>query len=252
VANTQRLKGKVEYHLQRSVDLLQKGDPASALSHSDQQLKLLAKLRAAEPDNDEHLRIEASAYYNRAGILDQLGRVAQAVEAARTALERYIWLGAPAGPEQRFYATSEELGEAVRRRAQHHSGYPPYSEAEQREQLKVELLAADVRVRLARLLAKNGGTAAEAEVRALGEFALDRYASVAEVNRGYASELERIFVQVATARDTIARSHLAAEDVSGAIARWNELLAECVARLGPSHPVTINVRKTIEAVRRLT
>jgi len=230
MASTRRLKNKADYHLQRSVHGLQNGNPAAALSHSDEQLKLLARLRKAEPEEDEHLRMEASAYYNRAGILDQLGRVAQAVEAARGALERYTSLAAHAVIEQ------PQLDVV-------------WSPAAKREQMTTTLFTADVQARLARLIAKNGGS--EAEARVLGESALATYEWAAKAYPVHASELERIFIQVATARDTIARAHLAAEDLSGAIARWDELLAECVDRLGTSHPVTINVRGALEAARRL-
>lgn len=161
------------------------GDLHGALRHSERQEKAITELIGREPRELFHRFVLAGALYNRATVLDAVGRGEEAVATARRAVETYDMFdpvrGAAGGVEQQLRAMrSEDAAEVMIAHA------------------------ADARARLARLLAKYHGKAQAAAVHRHGKAAVETYQELLR----YGRETTQADVDRVTAQYKAAQEHL--------------------------------------------
>ena len=159
------------------------GDALGALRHSDLQEQAIEKLVQREPGVPIHRFFLAGVFYNRATVLDAVGRGEEAVAAARRSVELYeesdMLRGDPSSVEFLLRVTRPDLTVTEPMIAQ----------------------AADARARLARLLAKYHGKAQAAAVHRYGRAAVEIYRQLLRYGREtQQADLDRIREQYAAAK----------------------------------------------------
>jgi hypothetical protein len=178
-------------HGNKAIASLAAGRPAEAYAHSRQAIDAVAHLRTAQPDEPEHVIALAGKLYLHAAILDRLGNTAEAVVVARDALTLYRNVsGGDLDPAD----AAEFAGLATIQGA---SAGPATNPA------GIAVLTADVKARLASLIAKSEGARAASEVHRLGREALAMYERLAIRDSRYRVDLERVASQYAEARRLI-------------------------------------------------
>ncbi|OIK28677.1 hypothetical protein [Streptomyces malaysiense] len=162
-----------------AIRYLQGGHPERALASSAKALEAVRQLRQAEPDEVDHTLALASVLYNHAAFLAASGDAGEGVQAAQASLALYESL-LPHGYAERVAVL---VRRASRQAATHPQGPGP---------LEVAMWAADVKVRLCRLLAEAEGPGALAEIHRLGGAAMALYEQIAGVLPQLGEELERV------------------------------------------------------------
>jgi hypothetical protein len=169
---------------QRKFDAcIRAGDLIGALRHSDDLQWAIDGLVAREPGKRIHRFFLAGVFYNRATVLDAVGRGEEAVAAARRSVELYeesdMLRGDPSSVEFLLRVTRPDLTVTEPMIAQ----------------------AADARARLARLLAKYHGKAQAAAVHRYGRAAVEIYRQLLRYGRDtQQADLDRIREQYAAAK----------------------------------------------------
>ncbi|WP_434449988.1 hypothetical protein [Lentzea sp. E54] len=165
---------------------IRSGDAAGALRHSQQQENAITELTAREPHEKFHLFLLAGVFYNRATVLDAIGRGSDAVAAARSAVRTYTNFDPAAGSPG---AVERQLREMR-------------SDAVAAETLIAH--TADARARLARLLAKYEGRAQAEAVHRHGKAAIETYEALLR----YGDETTWADVDRVVAQYEAAKEHL--------------------------------------------
>ena len=189
-----RLVDRVNRNMTTAVRLMQSRRGAEAIRPNEAAIRDVGKLLALEPDDLEHHRMLGSLHYNGAAIYEQVGRLDMAVAQARLAILHYELLpGGRAGPEDISNAGPATFANLL--------GPAPVSVE---DALDTAAYVADVRARLARLLARHRGSAAEAEVHELGRAAVAVYERLVVSQPRRSSGLERVKTQYRDARNALA------------------------------------------------
>lgn len=153
-------------------------DVTGALRHSEREEQAISQLVTREPGEPFHKFVLAGVFYNRATVLDAIGQGAEAVAAARKAVDHYEAydpaLGAPDAVERQL-RTMRGQSDSVETLIAH---------------------AADARARLARLLAKYEGRSRADAVHHHGKAAIETYEALLRFgNETTRSDVDRIRVQ---------------------------------------------------------
>lgn len=189
-----RLIDRVNKNMNAAVRLMQSRQSEAARSHNAEAIADVMKLVTLEPDNLEHHRMLGTLYYNNAAIFEQLGRLDEAVRNARRALQEYGELpGADVTPEN-----IPMLGLLSIR-----ATFGPPA-VDPREALEAVAYVADVKARLARLLARSEGASSAAEVHELGRAAIATYEQLAKAHPQRRSDLARVQSQYEEAKRALA------------------------------------------------
>jgi hypothetical protein len=161
-------------------------DLLGALRHSDQQEQAITALIEREPDVSVHHFMLAGVLYNRSTVLDGLALGEAAITSARRSLDIYESFdpvrGAAAAVERQLRAMRSNSQEAERLIAH----------------------AADVRARLARLLAKYEGQSQAAAVHRHGKEAIATYEALVR----FGTETTQADVERIRAQYKAAQGHL--------------------------------------------
>jgi tetratricopeptide (TPR) repeat protein len=189
--NPRKLRRLADRHGNKAISYLADGRPRDAYAHSQQAIDAVAHLRAVQPHDPEHVVQLAEKLYHHAAILDELGNTVQAVAAARDALALYRDLSggdlAPADAAQLAGLAS------IHGPADPNVASPT----------EIAVMTADVKARLAGLIAKSEGPNGAAEVRRLGREALAMYERLAIRDSRYRIDLERVTGEYDQARRLI-------------------------------------------------
>jgi hypothetical protein len=173
------------------------GDGEGALRHSALQEQTITELTRREPHEPFHRFLLAGVFYNRATVLDAVGRGDDAVTAARHAVDTY--------------ATFDPVAAA------------PTAVARQLREMRSDTIAAetlirhaaDARARLARLIAKHEGKAQAAAVHRHAKAAIETYQALLRHGR----ETTQADVDRVTAQYEAAKEHLAQAQVRKPVER---------------------------------
>ncbi|MFF9404264.1 hypothetical protein ACF1B0_01850 [Streptomyces anandii] len=178
-SGARKLQKTADRESEAAIRYLQGGHPERALASSARALDAVQQLRQAEPEEVDHTLALASVLYNHAAFLAASGDAGEGVRAARSSLALYESL-LPDG-----YA--ERVAVLIRRASRQAVTRP-----QEPGPLEVAMWAADVKVRLCRLLAESEGPGALAEIHRLGGAALALYQQIAGVLPQLGEELERV------------------------------------------------------------
>ncbi|GAA1293704.1 hypothetical protein Psi02_42740 [Planotetraspora silvatica] len=189
----QALQDTSNKHAETALLLWRAGHPDQALVYNRQALAVIRRLRAEEPDNEQHLAQLAGKLYNHAGMLTQSRLFAEAADTARACLDSYLEL---TGGE---VSNSAILGDRLMSLS--HSLRPTLTPRGSLTRLAA--MTADAKGRLASILAvlQSPGTAEEA--LRLGSEAVSTYQVLAGVDHDYRTDLARVREQYATVRQLL-------------------------------------------------
>jgi hypothetical protein len=189
-----RLVDRVNRNMTTAVRLMQSRRGAEAIRPNEAAIRDVVKLIDLEPDDLEHHRMLGSLYYNGAAIYEQVGRLDMAVAQARLSLLHYELLpGGRAGPEDISNAGLASI-----------ANYLGPTSVSVDEALDAAAYVADVKARLARLLARHRGSEAETEVHELGRAAVASYERLVVSQPRRSIGLERVQTQYRDARNALA------------------------------------------------
>jgi hypothetical protein len=192
-----RLRGRVDREKTAAITMLQTGNVFGARVHSAKAIVAVYELAELEPDDPEHRLQLGSVHYNHAAIAEQGGDLDEAIASARTALEYYQTLsGADITPQDIPGLQLLTIRGMLR---------PPSWDPA--ELLAVAGMVADVKARLARLVAKQSGAAARLEVHELGASAVSIYEQLDRFGTGHSADLARVRRQYDEARAYLKRTH---------------------------------------------
>ena len=177
------MQDKSNRYAEKALAYMRAGQGGKALAPSQRSIDIITRLRAEEPDNEQHLAQLAGKLYNHAGMLAQAGRITEAAAAARRALDSYLEL-----------TSGEVTLEALtghRLVGLSHSLRPT---AAAPDLFRLAALTADAKCRLASLLARLPEADAETKVKArkLGLEALETYQQLAQLNITYQADQVRV------------------------------------------------------------
>jgi tetratricopeptide (TPR) repeat protein len=189
-----RLTGRVNRNMTTAVRLMQSRQPEAARSHNAKATFDVMRLMVLEPDNLEHVRMAGTLHYNMAAIFEQLGQLDEAVKYARLALAAYSQL--PGGD-----VTPENIPMLGLLSIRATFGPPAVNP---QEALEAVAYVADVKARLARLLARSEGASAAAEVHELGRAAIATYEQLAKAHPQRRPDLARVQSQYEEAKRALA------------------------------------------------
>ena len=210
MTSAENLRQKAEPHIRRADAYAAAGDNRSALTENITAVRLVRRLRKAQPDDRRHLAVLGSLYYNQALLLEKNGRGIEGIAAARHSVLFYESLD-PTLRGQR------SVSEAV-------SGTEPLAgDGEPVDAARLVAHLADARARLARLLGTYGHTGRERD-RELRRFGLDPHLTLRhEINVLDAAAC-------LTYRALIACSHYTQADFDRVLKQGGEGLAKYHAR----------------------
>jgi tetratricopeptide (TPR) repeat protein len=178
----QKLLDKSNKYAEKALGYLRAGQGAKAVEPSQRSIDILTRLRAEEPECEEHLTQLAGRLYEHAEMLAEAGRITEAVIVARRSLDSYVEL---AGGE----ITPEEL------RAHRPVDPGRYSGAAAAgpDLLRQAATIADAKSRLASLLARlTDDPGAKEKARDLGLEASETYKQLTQLNIRYQPDQLRV------------------------------------------------------------
>ncbi len=177
------MQDKSNRYAEKALAYMRAGQGGKALAPNQRSIDIITRLRAEEPDNEQHLAQLAGKLYNHAGMLAQAGRITEASAAARRALDSYLELtGGEVTPEALTGHRLVGLSHSLR------------PTAAGPDLFRLAALTADAKCRLASLLARLPEADAETKVKArkLGLEALETYQQLAQLNITYQADQVRV------------------------------------------------------------
>jgi len=189
----QALQDASNKHAETALLLWRAGHADEALAHNRQALDVIRRLRAEEPDNEQHLAQLAGKLYNHAGMLTQSRQFAEAADTARACLNSYLEL------------TGGEVSQAAILGDQLMSlSYSLRPTLTPRGSLiRLAAMTADAKGRLASILAVLRSPGAAEEALRLGSEAVSTYRVLVVVDNDYRADLARVQEQYATVRQLL-------------------------------------------------
>ncbi|MFJ9371394.1 hypothetical protein ACIRRA_44320 [Nocardia sp. NPDC101769] len=232
-----KFERRIARYNDRSTAAFEAGNPSRALRYNDRALALLAALGAT--GEWDVASAEVDIYLNRSTFLHKLGRTAEAIAAARSALAILTDLGALDDPVIIGLSAI-----AVRTVSSPTDLAAP-------DVLTLALAAARAKLWLATLLALDSGTVGAAEVDALGQSALAVYAFAADIDSSYKDERETAFTNFALARLIVGHAHISSRDTQAAITIYEQLLSDCRRQFGAEDIRTVTMKVQLAEARVL-